>query len=147
SGNGYNGMLHGNATSNDTLIIGNNNVDYFEIPEDVMNGLINFTVTFRFKATTIQTSGSYPGNDIITGGNSNYDHELKFFYVEDYGSFIVTIHEIDEFFPFTMVADQWYCVTIIREISTVTVYIDGVNIGTATGVPSSPLLFNAGALL
>src|SRR6476469_2982191 len=80
SGNGYNGTLHGNAIANDTLVIGDNATDYVSLPDSLLAGLNDFTITFIVKFSFLHTIGDFPANTIIHAWGTSYADELKVSY-------------------------------------------------------------------
>jgi len=133
SGNGYDGTLYNGAAANDTLLIGDNNLDYVTIPDSIINGLTDLTVSFKFKFNTIHSTGSFPANTMLHawGGNSDQD-DLKISYDGPNSQFQVSVLTNEVTFPFTALANVWYCVSIVRAGTAVTLYIGGDVVGTLT---------------
>lgn len=130
SGNGYNGTLHGNATATDTLTVGDNATDYVSLPDGLLAGLNDLTISFMVKFNSIHTGGGFPANTVMHVWGSNNQDELKLSYNHDASVFQVAVKTNQPTFPFVANANQWYCFNIVRSNNQISVYIDGSQVGT-----------------
>ncbi|MFI5134364.1 MAG: LamG-like jellyroll fold domain-containing protein [Chitinophagales bacterium] len=130
SGNGYNGTLFGNATANDTLLIGDDATDYVKLPETFLTGLNDFTITFIVKFNSIHTTGQSPANTILHAWGISDEDELKISHNQGSSVFQVSVKTNQVTFPFIAATGQWYCFAVVRASNEISVYIDGQQVGT-----------------
>ena len=132
SGSGYNAELMGGASvTSDYLACGYNTTDYAVLPDEVLDGATDFTISFDFYLNSFNTTGSSPTNTLIAGASATDEAEFAISYEESIQSIVVALNGLGETFTIeTINAATWYCLTVKREGADVTVYIDGTSIGT-----------------
>jgi hypothetical protein len=126
TGNGNTGTLHGGATADGTLNIGNNSSDYFSIPASTLDGLNDFSIKFRFNLATIHTTGGFAGNTFLHAWGSDSDEDgLKISYDGPNHEFQVGINTIEYAIPIEpLVENQWYRAKVIRFGSKLSIFLN-----------------------
>lgn len=132
SGSGYNAELMGGASvAVDYLACGYNTTDYAVLPNEVLDGATDFTISFDFYLNSFNVTGSSPTNTLIAGASATEEAEFAISYEESIQSIVVALNGVGETFTIeTINTATWYCLTVKREGGDVTVYIDGISIGT-----------------
>lgn len=146
SGNNYNGTLFGNALSNGSLYIGYNTADYLSIPNTVLNGLTDFSISFLVNFTSFNTSQQYATNHILSASHAGNADAFAFAYEKLNDRLLLAIEGDNFSFPVTLSTSQWYCFNIVREGALLSFYIDGALITTNT-CTTVPLNVSNGGLL
>lgn len=149
SGNGYNGTLSGGASiTNNNLIIGDNDSDAFSIPYETVNGLGDFTISFRFMLSAIHLSGSFPGNTFIHawGAQANQDG-LKISIDGEHNEFQVSINTVEYLGIHQFSANTWYRAKVIRSGSVLSMYIDKNLIASFSNVSENPIQAASGGVI
>ncbi|MBC8172673.1 MAG: hypothetical protein H7X71_02105, partial [Chitinophagales bacterium] len=133
SGNEYDGELVNDAdVSSGFIEIAYNDEDYMEIPNDVMDGIEDFTISFDFRLNNFNLSGSFPTNTFIAGGSSTEEGEFAISYQKADDAFVIALKGAGEFFAADINEETWYCLIVKRDGALVSVYLDGEEIGTET---------------
>jgi hypothetical protein len=124
--------LYGNANiSSNSLNIGYNDSDYLTIGSNVLNNLNNFSITFKVKFNSLNEIGTSATNCIFNVSNTNNLDRFAFSYNRTWNAWVGVINGVGyNFTPSVIpIANNWYCVTLTRQSSTLKVYIDGTLIG------------------
>lgn len=139
TGNGNNAVLFsGASTASNYLEIGYNATDRAEIPAAALNGVSDFTITLEFYLNSLNLSGAAPTNTIIAGASAFDESEFAISYQADIEAIVVALKGSGDIFPISLSAGNWYCLTVLRDGSDVTVSIDGVEV-TTIDMTSTPL--------
>ncbi len=146
SGNGNHGTLLGGASvNNNFLLIGNNGQNAVSIPNSVLDGANDFTVSATLRIDVLHTSGGFPFNSLLNSHSSGDVFDILYRASND-GWAINTMSDTYLFGNTTIEDNFWHHVVFRRENSSVTLFIDGVEVGTGT-VNSNPLDIVAGTLI
>lgn len=133
SPNHYDGTLHGNATANAVLKLGDNTNDYVQLPPEIMNGLGDFSVAFTIEFNKLHTTGSFPTNHYLTGSSGFSLDRIGFSYEKALNSWRAAINGQTNSFPDATVAERTvYCVCIMRSGSTSKIYVNENLLGSFT---------------
>ncbi|MBS1656459.1 MAG: PKD domain-containing protein [Bacteroidetes bacterium] len=74
SGNGFGGVLKGAAHTNDErLILNDNNKDNVTLPAEVLNGVTDFTISFKVAFKSFHLAGDNPTNTVVSAWGSALD--------------------------------------------------------------------------
>ncbi|MBC8172366.1 MAG: hypothetical protein H7X71_00550, partial [Chitinophagales bacterium] len=126
SDNGNDGTAFGGATTVHNLKLFNNNTDYLTVPADAIDGLDDFTISFRIKFAVFHTTGSFPTNHIFSGSRSGCVQCFGFSYekVMDvwklaFNGAVYTWDDAD------LEERTWYCVSLVRTDGTIKFYVEG----------------------
>lgn len=131
SGNGNDAVAFAGATADaGYLAIGYNDDDRAELPAAVLDGVNDFTITFSFYLNTLNLSGAAPTNTLIAGASGSNESEFAISYQADIEAIVVALKGSGDIFPISLSAGNWYCLTVKRNGSLVTVYIDGIELST-----------------
>ncbi|MEA1864589.1 MAG: LamG-like jellyroll fold domain-containing protein [Euryarchaeota archaeon] len=146
SGNGNDGVIHsatwvegkyGTALSFDGVD------DKVKLPYSVINGLTDVTSEFWIK-TTDDCAG------ILTGANSVRDNEYLIYWnyaTETHPHIKQHIKDEIHIIPINIITDDnWHHITVVREISKVSVYVDGTFKGLWTNAPTGILAIDPSGL-
>lgn len=127
--NDYNATLfNGASTVDDYLEIGYNDDDRAEIPADALNGISDFTIKFDFYLTGLNLSGAAPTNTIIAGASATDESEFAISYQADIMAIVIALKGSGDVFPVELNAENWYCLTVTRAESIVSVFINGTEV-------------------
>lgn len=139
SPNQYDGTLHGNATANATLYVGDATSDYLELPPEIMNSLGDFTVSLQIKFNALHTTGSFPTNHYLSGSSGGSLDRIGFSYEKNMNAWRAAINGQTNNFPDANVTSGTiYCICIMRSGSTVKLYRNESLLGIFTA-SSAPL--------
>jgi MSHA biogenesis protein MshQ len=143
SGKGNNGTIIGGATVSGILVLGDNDTDGISLPNNVLDGLEDFSISAWLKINTIHKTGPYyPGNSWITGSRSGEYNAFGLFYEYYKNAWKLVINDVrnDHFESDTTMNDRnWHHVVISRNGFTARLYIDGKEIGNGIQVANSLL--------
>lgn len=133
SGNGNNGTLSAGTPATTALKIGNNNTNYLNVPAAVVDGLENFSVVFKIQFTGFHISGASPTNHIFSGSSSGCVQCFGFSYEKAMNSWRLafngtTLNWTDPIIE----SKKWYCISIVKDGSSITLYKNGISLGTQT---------------
>lgn len=134
----YNGTFYGNSSNNDELTIGYNTNDYFEIPSEVLNDKLVFTLQFKVKFTDLNVTGDVPTNSLFAGSTVDNNSTFAFSYQKSLNKWMfLNGTDLLQFEDNSIVTNKWYCVTLKRnKDGLVTLYVDGVqNISSFVSLP------------
>jgi hypothetical protein len=106
--------------------------DYVSLPATVVNGLTDFSFSFWGKINELNTSGTYPNNNIISCANSGENNELYFGYRKNNSRWGIALNgTVYYFLADTTIEDgEWHHIVVTRNGSTAHLYIDGSEVGT-----------------
>lgn len=127
SGNGNTGTFFGSSATVDTLTIGYNTSDYFSVPATVLNTRVQFSIEFKIKFTSFNTTGGSPTNSIFSADNSSTPGVFGFAYQKSvnkwrFGNNVTAYDFTDN----TIITGKWYCITLTRDNSgNIKLYVDG----------------------
>jgi|GEM_PF-1716141 len=139
SGNGNDAVLfNGATTAANYLEIGYNHDDRAEVPAITLDGVSDFTITFEFYLNGLNLSGVSPTNTFIAGASSFNESEFAISYQADIEAIVVALKGSGDIFPISLLLESWYCLTVKRNGSNVTVLVDGMEV-TTIDMTSSPL--------
>ncbi len=131
SGNGNDAVLFNGANViANYLEIGYNDDDRAEIPTAALDGVSDFTISFEFYLNGLNLSGAAPTNTFIAGSSSFDESEFAISYQADIEAIVVALKGSGDIFPISLSAESWYCLTVMRNGSDVTVSIDGIEVTT-----------------
>ncbi|MCB0644553.1 MAG: gliding motility-associated C-terminal domain-containing protein [Phaeodactylibacter sp.] len=138
SGNGNDGVLTGAATALGALHIPKDDSSALEIPEALLNGVGDFTITFRIRFDGFHYSGYAPYNYILSVYNNN--NAFGFGYVRNENHFRVHLQDEYNFdLPELLDSTVWYCMAVQREANILRYFIDGEQTGGDVPAPSDPI--------
>ena len=134
SGNGYHGILHGDAyiTGNDAnpgvLIVGNKLSDYFTVPPEVLHGLDDFAIRIKLRIRGFHTEGVDPMNTIFSTSNPGCIYCFGLAYRAPNDAWELTMH--DSTYSFTdALSKSGIEIIIKRESGIVSFYSHGDLLG------------------
>lgn len=149
SGNENHGELLGGASTNTNLSIKDNDIDAVSIPNNVINGFENFSISIEVyfeqfrKSTTDATS-----NFILGGWSSQSKNDINFEYIKQRLTGTQVIENLFQIFiggdrywfsNIELFEGVWYHIVLIREGETLNLYLDGKEIGTGISVNKTPI--------
>ena len=137
SGNGNNGQLAGNATANGVLKLGNNISNYLILPPSIIDGISDFSISFKVNFNGFHKTGSFPTNHIITGSSPTLDR-LGLAYERVNLTWRLALNGAGYTFPDLLFVNTWYCVVLSREGNLIKLYVDGDLLNSYQG-NSSPI--------
>ncbi len=127
--NEYDATLYSAAsTAANYLATGYNDDDRAEIPAAALNGISDFTISFDFYLNELNLLGSAPTNTIIAGASATDESEFAISYQANIAAIVVALKGSGDVFPIELNAENWYCLTVKREINNVTVFINGTEV-------------------
>ncbi len=128
SGNGNDGAFYGGAAALDTLSVGDNTLDYLQIPSATLNGLLAFAITFKVKFNSFHTNGTWPTNHILSGDQTFTTEAFGFSYDEDYQQWWLAFNgNLYTFSDPLLQPNTWYCLILERDSAgLISFYRDGV---------------------
>ncbi len=129
SGNNLNGVLVNGATVNNNLIISGDSKEHIIIPSSSINGINNFTFSCWAMVNNFNT-GSYPTNMIASGYGSGIDNRFNFALYD--ASIEVTLNHDYQGASYDIVEGEWYFISITRNGSTASVYVNNIFIDSFT---------------
>lgn len=140
SGNGNNGTLFGNAALGDSLVIDSNTNNYFQMPASLLNSKVAFSIVFKVKFNVLNLAGPSPTNHLFSGDLQNLEGSFATSYQKDINTwYFVNGTSAFAFIDASIVANQWYCVALIRDQNgLIKMYVDGVQNPT-TFINTTPL--------
>ncbi|MFI5173207.1 MAG: LamG-like jellyroll fold domain-containing protein, partial [Chitinophagales bacterium] len=140
SGNSFHGTIFADAdvTAN-YLSIGYNDDDFVQIPNEAINGLTEFTLSFNFILNDFNTSGSAPTNTFVAGISASNEHEFAFSYEKSSNGFEIAIHDVGGIIPAIINAGQWYCVTFYCSGDSIYAELDGLLLPGSVAVPDAEI--------
>ena len=126
SGNNHDCTIYGNTTYSSAGLFDlgnvNNITNYILVPDAVMNGITDFTISFWVNPTNINQL-SCIWHSTVGGGND--------FSIEWYPTYIQTlITTTYSTFSWTRTDGEWYNIVFFREGSSMGLYINGTSYGT-----------------
>ena len=133
SGNGNDGTLSAGTSAIKALKIANSVNNYLIVPADVLDGIADLSINFKIKFTGFHTTGLSPTNQIFSGSRSGCVQCFGFSYEKGMNSWRLafngtTLNWADE----SLLAKKWYCMSIVKEGSNITLYKNGISLGTQT---------------
>ncbi|MEO1258180.1 MAG: gliding motility-associated C-terminal domain-containing protein [Bacteroidota bacterium] len=143
SGNGFNGTVGGMPITNGVLHIPKDIVSAFYIPAQTINAAIDLSFTFRVKIDQFHTENTIndfpPINHFYSGFFENNAFNLG--YIKPSQEIFFTFNGVAERIPVIvdMEAGEWYCFAVVRNGTTMKVFIDGEQAGNDITVPASPI--------
>lgn len=128
TGNGNNGTLFGASASIDTLLIGSNMADYFQIPSSVLNGQVEFSINFKVKFNGLNITGGSPTNHLISGDLASSFGSFAMSYQKDVNKwYVVNNGAVFGFNDASIIVEKWYCVCLTRSSGgVVKFYVNGI---------------------
>jgi hypothetical protein len=133
SGNNVLSTLNGGANiNNSALNIGYNTSDYLSIDPSALDGLDDFIVSLKVKFNTLNETGSYPTNSIFAASSLNFPDRFALSFNKTWNAFVGVVNGVGYYFtPINLpIANEWYCLTITRADSLMSIYVDGELLGT-----------------
>lgn len=127
------GIFYGDASQGDSLVIGYNTTDYFDVPSSVLDKKMAFTLQFKVKFSSLNISGAYPTNSLFAASTSNNASTFAFAYQKDQNKWMfLNGYDLLQFYDDKIVAGKWYCITLARdEYGLVKLFVDGVQNSTS----------------
>ncbi len=148
SGNEHHGTVNGAATTNENLFIGDNASDYLSLPNTVVDGLNDFTLSANVKINTLHLSGNLPDNFLISGARSAEDNALSLYYKGNQNEWRFRINDQLYTFDDNIIEDEnTHHLALIRNGSTARLFIDGSEIGNGKTVIASTISVDPGGLI
>jgi len=133
SGNGNHGTLAPGTSAVNALKIGNNITNYLTVPAVALDGLTDFSIIFKIKFTGFHTTGTSPTNHIFSGSRPGSVQCFGFSYEKNANGWLIAINGSAHYWPdATVLTKKWYCMSLTRTGSTITLYKNGVSLGTYT---------------
>lgn len=142
------GYLEGNATTNGVLNIGPNDIDVFFAPGAILN-LSEFTVSFFVVFDAFNTNHMSASNTIFTGASASNHNLLNLSYVKSQlsggASTLSNVfaylqdNQRYEFNNINLVTDSLYHVTMVRSLTNLKLYINGVAQNPTGGINITPI--------
>jgi hypothetical protein len=128
SGNGNTGVLFGNSASGDSLDIGVNTTDYFQIPPSLLNNKVEFSIAFKVKFKGFNITGNSPTNHMFSGDLPAFEGSFATSYQKNVNSwYFVNGNSSYTFFDNNVLINQWYCVSLTRNANgLIKMYVDGI---------------------
>ncbi|MBX7108683.1 MAG: T9SS type A sorting domain-containing protein [Chitinophagales bacterium] len=137
SGNGFDAELVGNAVANGFLKLDNTTSSYLLLPPAVMDGMTDFSITFRIQFRRFHKSGNFPTNHILTGSSSSLDR-IGLSYERINLTWRLALNGTTYSFSDLLTANTWYCVVVTRSGNQAKLYVDG-ELVSGTTVNTSPI--------
>ena len=136
--NNYNGSLMSGATANGFLTIGPNATDALSLPNQVLNGLNDFTISGWLRMG--RTGDAFEPFWVSCSNGSNHNF-LYILYSNSRNRWEIAIDGAVYSFPtnIQMKDLKWHHVTVIRSGALARLYIDGSEIGTGISVKTLTL--------
>ncbi|MCP4710528.1 MAG: LamG domain-containing protein, partial [Planctomycetes bacterium] len=128
-----------------TLLIGDNDLDALSMPYDYIAGKGDFSLFARIKFNTLHQNGR---NCIISGARVGSDKVLRLGYQADVQKWIAKINEQHLIFDsFSAEEGTWYDLALIRNGSSIKLYLDCVLIDECYNVNTDALDLDPGGLI
>ena len=138
SGNSNHGLLLGAATTDGELHIPKDDSSAVQLPDELLNGATDLTITFRIRFEGFHYDGFFPYNYILSVFNNN--NAFGFGYVRNENHFRVHLQDEYNFdLPFLLDSTVWYCMAVQREGSTLRYFLNGEQTGGDMTAPSAPI--------
>lgn len=138
SGNANDGVLAGNAVIDGDLFIPRDDVSFVGLPEELLQGVTDFTISFRIRFDSFHYTGFAPYNYILSVYNNN--NAFGFGYVRTENAFRVHLQdEYDVPLPDLLDSTRWYCMAVQRDGNQLRYFLDGEQVGSDLTVPSAPI--------
>lgn len=150
SGNDNHGDLLGNATIDDVLTTGNNNVDRLELPNTVLNGLQDLTISLNVNFSIFQmpTGNQTFGNVIVSGANNQNDNAFVLAYNKNTTDFRVAVNGTQYFLGnINLEESTWYSVALRRIGGVFEVFVDGNSVSEMVNNNSSISVIEGGLFI
>lgn len=151
SGNGNHGTILGSATVNGFLQTGDNAVDALSIPNTVLDGASDFTISAKLRIDKLHTGAASPStsNSWISGATSSNYNALLFEYHSDNDSWATSIMSAGISFATNNALEDggWHHVIVLRSGTTAKLIIDGVEVGNGIQVEATQLAIDSGGLI
>ena len=143
--NNHDGMLLGGASvASGTLVTGYNDVDRLELPEAVMNGVGNFSIAGWVKINTFHPNP----NQWVSCAIAAEDNNLGIWYdpANDRWSIDILSNRLNFPTNAAMEDNQFHHIALTRSGTTMSLYVDGVFVGSLT-VPDAPITIDPGGFI
>ncbi len=152
SGNSNHGVLMGQASVDNSLVIGDNENDYLLIPHTLMDNLTDFSCAAMLRINTLHTTGRLPGNNWIGGAAASNANVFGVFYdpVEkawEFSFFLAPGGRGVFFYDDAIEDGAWHHIVATRTGSIARLFIDGVEIGGGISVSDLTLVIEQGGLI
>ncbi len=133
SGNSNNGTLSVGTSCYNTLKIGNNSTNYLSVPAVTLDGLTDFSINFKINFKAFHVSGLSPTNHILSGSKAGCVQCFGFSYEKNALVWRFAFNGAVLDWPDADVESKTpYCISLTRTGSTITLYKNGVSLGTNT---------------
>ena len=157
SSNNKHGQLLGGASANDTLRIKDNDIDALSLPNTVINGFTDFSISLEVKFDGLRQSDTQAtSNSIVGGWSSSGGNDINFEYIKKRlhtGQIIQNLFQVKiggELYRFSNIElseNIWYHVVLSREGNILNLFLDGVKIGTGVSANTTPIDVIQGGLI
>ena len=143
SGHVHHGTLTGNATVETILNIPADQQSAAYLPNSLLDGAMDFTISCRVKFHAFQVTGADPINVIINGFSDNNA------FVIGYRKLANIVHltfggiGTDVPLDTQLIENQWYCFVLTRSAGIGKIYLDGLQVGSPIQIGSAPLEVDA----
>ena len=119
-----------------------NDGDYVSLPNSILNGQSDLTTVFWLKTPTASADA------VISAANASNDNELLVYMTSATSVDIYSSGSIRSFTTPNLADNAWHQLAIVRDDvnNTMTLYVDGVSIGTQS-MPLSTLVVDTGGLI
>lgn len=136
--NNYHGTLMGGATISSYLTIGQNAMDALSLPNQILNGLGDFTVSAWLRMG--RTGDAYDNFWVSCSDGTNHNFVMIYYDNSDSRWEMAIDGTTYNFSTDIQMKDlKWHHVAILRSGALARLYIDGSEVGTGTSVSTSTL--------
>ena len=145
SGNANHGTLLGSALASGTLVIGVNDSEAVSLPNGVLNGANDFSVAAWLKFNIVQSNS----HQFVSGATAAEDNWFQIWYQPGSGTWILSIAAVNTpYLTNTVIEDNtFHHLTVVREGTSSSLYIDGVLVGTSIVVSAAALQIDPNGLI
>lgn len=133
SGNGNDGVVSPGTNTTIALKIGNNATNYVAVPTEYFDGLAEFSIAFKINFTGLHVAGSSPTNHIFSGSKAGCVQCFGFSYEKPMNAWRLAFNGTTlNWTDADVLIKKWYCISIVKIGNDITLYKNGVSLGTQT---------------
>ncbi len=145
SGNQNDGFVLGGAVAQDSLQIRRNNTDRVSLPNTVLNGMRDFTISARVRIDVLNSE-----NYLITGATTSNFNSFLLWYTPSVSSWRLRVDGATFItFPATVIMKDlmWHHIAVQRVGALARLYVDGQEVGNGFTIPTNTLAVSPDGLI
>lgn len=150
SNNAFYAGVNGSAFfDGSSVVIGDYDIDYLDLPPEIIMGLTDFTIETNVKINNFHTTGTtYPNNHVFSVATYEDANELLIYYSALDGKWGVIFNGKSFDYYDTSIEDGgWHHIALVREEYSLRFYLDGAQLGSAALAGSQPIEVDYGGFI